>query len=186
MYNKHDLCKPNVQGIWLVYCHDLEPLTHCLRQTNAKQPPRSGGRGAGQPGGLTFRGGRRRVGGGGGWRSPAHSTGSWLRGLAAAGPDLPGFPGRRSKRQSHKHGSELRGPAATPVPGPSPSASPHPQPLPPPGGAAFGGGRGRGRGRAPIRPPLTLARRPGPSHPEKVLLAIIKVIKPPKSVGCWF
>lgn len=46
------------------------------------------------------------------------APGSSLRGLAAARPDLPGFPGMRSKRRSHKHGSELRGPEASPQ-GPS-------------------------------------------------------------------
>lgn len=78
----------------------------------------------------------------GGWQLeqplPA-PPGSSLRGLAAARPDLPGFPGGRSKRRSHKHGSELRGLAASP-PVSLPLGFPTPPALPLPSGAGLGGG----------------------------------------------
>lgn len=123
----------------------------------------------------------------GGWCSPARSTGSWflaprssLRGLAAAWPDLPGFPGMRSKCRSHKHGSELRGPEASPQgpsshsnlpaspllpqpcfskpPGvPLPSLSTAPSPSPTQWGSLWE--------RASIRPSMTLPGRPHPSPP---------------------
>lgn len=189
MYNKHDLCKPNVQGIWLVYCcHGLEPLTHCLRQTNTKQPPTEWRSGC-QAARRAHFPRREEASGGCGWgvqvggaarpAPPAPGSGAWLQPGLTFQVSLAGDQSARATNTAQN--SEAPRPPPSPVP---PHRLPHtPQPLPPPGGAAFGGGRGR----APIRPPLTPARRPGPSHPEKVLLAIIEVIKPPKSpVGCWF
>lgn len=167
----------------------------------------------GQPRRLTFPEWERRWvgvwgGGAGGWRSSALPAppGSSLQGLAAARPDLPGFAGRRSKCQSHKHSSELRGPRGPPPgpllpstlrlqpPPPSPASPRLPTgslplcfptlPPPHPVGAGLWGAGSHPAFADPTRPAAPL---PIPPHRGKVFLAIIKVIKPPKApVGCWF
>lgn len=127
---------------------------------------------------------------------------SSLQGLAAARPDLPGFAGRRSKCRSHKHSSELGGPGGLPpgsplpfhppasTPGPATPRPPSeslplrfptpPSPSPHSVGPAFGGGL-----PSALRRPYRAGR--APPHREKVFLALIKVIKPPKApAGCWF
>lgn len=121
--------------------------------------------------------GRRRVAGS--WSSPCPlrpvpRSGAWLQ------PGLTFQVSLAGDQSAEATNTAQNSEAWRPPPQcPSPSASPHPRPSPCPVGPALGA--------APIRPSLTRAAGRAPPHREKVFLAIIKVIKPPKApVGCWF